>query len=495
VALVTAPSHDSATSIRHFPYPGEVSPCVRRTVTALLAGALALSHTPAAGALPHPPAQVVEATPGAASSGDSVLPRRGNGGYDVGHYDIDLRWRAATRSIAATTAVHAVATQGLSSFNLDFQDLRIRSITVDGVRATWSRKGFELTVTPRTPLAEGEEFTTVVRYAGRPRPYRHRQLGRTGWIRTRDGATALSEPFGSETWFPVNNSIRDKATYAISVNVPNRLKAASNGRLARRDVGERRTVWHWREERPMAPYLPTVSIGRFQMFRGRTESGVRLITFVDAKLGKERRARRELREIVDLMQRRFGAYPMQTSGLIIDRISVGYALETQSRPVLPGYAPGYLIAHEIAHQWFGNSVTPADWSDIWLNEGFATYAEWLYDAWRYQKPRTPHRQFRFLYDVYGPRAAFWDTPPGDPGSVRKLFSRPVYDRGAMTLQVLRERVGDRSFFRILRRWARANAHGTVSTEDFITLAERVSGKQLDRLFRDWLYTPRRPRGY
>lgn len=458
----------------------------RRTLPALLAGALALSHAPA---------QALEPTPGSASSGDSLIGGRGNGGYDVDHYDIDLRWRAASRSIAGTTAVRATATQDLSRFNLDFQDLRIRSITVGGKPAAWSRKGFELTVRPAGPIAEGERFTTVVRYAGQPQPYRHRQLGRTGWIRTRDGATALSEPYGSETWFPVNNTIRDKATYAISVDVPNRLKAASNGRLARRVVGERRTVWHWREDRPMAPYLPTVSIGRFQMFRGKTASGVPLLTFVDASLGKERRARRELREIVDLMQRRFGPYPMETSGLIIDKINVGYALETQSRPVLPGFAPGYLIAHEIAHQWFGNSVTPSDWSDIWLNEGFATYAEWLYDAWRYKKPRTPHRQFRFLYEIYGPRAAFWDTPPGDPGSVSRLFASPVYDRGAMTLQVLRERVGDRAFFRILRRWAQANAHGSVTTEDFIALAERVSGKQLDRLFEVWLYTPGKPRGY
>jgi aminopeptidase N len=441
------------------------------------------------------PAQALEPTPGSASSGDSVIPKRGNGGYDVDNYDIDLRWRAATRTIVATTAIKATATQDLSAFNLELQDLEVRDITVDGLPATWSRKGFELTVTPAAPLQDGARFTTVVRYRGKPAPYRSRQLGRTGWIRTKDGATALSEPYGSETWFPVNNTIRDKATYSISVDVPNRLKAASNGRLVRRDVGERRTVWHWRENRPMAPYLPTVSIGRYQMFRGKTASGIPLITFVDASLSKEKRARRELRSVLDFMQRKFGTYPFATSGLIIDRINVDYALETQGRPVMPGVAPGYLIAHEIAHQWFGNSVTPADWKDIWLNEGFATYAEWLYDGWRYNTPRTPHRQFRFLYRIYGPDAAFWKMPPGDPRTVGRLFSTPVYDRGAMTLHALRERVGDKAFFTILRRWARQNAGGTVRTKDFIALSERVSGKQLDRLFRVWLYVPEKPRGY
>lgn len=450
-------------------------------------GALALGSAPA-----H---AVLDPGPGSSRSGDSMLPRRGNGGYDALHYDIDLRWRAADRRIDASTVVRARARRDLSSFNLDLEGLTVQRVTVNGVPARFTRRGFELTVRPAAPVLDGQVFRTRVEYSGKPKPYRHPQLGRSGWLATRDGATALSEPIGSETWFPVNNTIRDKATYAISVDVPSRLKAASNGRLVRREVRGGRTTWHWRETRPMAPYLATVSIGKYRMYRGRTAAGVPVISFVDAKLSKQRYARRELRRIVDMMQRRFGRYPFATSGLIIDRINVGYALETQSRPVLPGVAPGYLIAHEIAHQWFGNSVTPRDWRDIWLNEGFATYAEWLYDGWRHDRPRAPHRQFRFLYDVYGPKAGFWGTPPARPGSTGKLFSGAVYDRGAMALHALRLRVGDRVFFRILRRWAREHAHGTATTKQFIRLSERVSGRQLDRLFHQWLYAPRKPRGY
>jgi aminopeptidase N len=441
------------------------------------------------------PAQALEPAPGSPSSGDSVIPERGNGGYDVGHYDIDLRWAAASRRIAATAAVRSTATQDLSAFNLELEGLTVRAVAVNGVAAEWSRRDFELTVTPTVPIPDGAPFTTRVRYDGTPAPYRHSRLGRIGWIGTRDGATALSEPFGSETWFPVNDTIRDKATYRISVDVPSGLKAASNGRLVRREARDGRTVWHWDEDRPMAPYLATVSIGRYRMFRERTAAGIPLVSFVDASLGRQRRARRELRGILDFFQRRFGRYPFATSGMIVDRINVGYALETQSRPVLPGVAPDYIIAHELAHQWFGNSVTPRDWSDIWLNEGFATYAEWLHAAWRYKAPRTPHRQFRFLYRIYGAGAAFWKVPPGDPGSVDRLFDSPVYDRGAMTLQALRERVGDKAFFTILRRWVARNAHGSVDTQDFVALAERVSGKQLDRLFRVWLYVPEKPEGY
>ena len=455
------------------------------TALALLAG---LGQVPAQGTDTVP-------TPGATGSGDSILPRRGNGGYDVSDYDVDLRWLPATRTVSATASITATATQTLSAFNLELQGLEVRAVTVNGVPATWRRDGFELTVTPTTPIPHGSEFTTLVRYRGRPGALRHPQLGRIGWIRTRDGATALSEPFGSETWFPVNSTLRDKATASVSVDVPNRLKAVSNGRLVRRVAGPRRTVWHWREDRPMAPYLAMVSIGRYDMYRSRTRRGTPLITFVDARLGREARARRELARVVDYMERRFGRYPFATSGMVLDLLHVGYALETQSRPVLPGVAPGYLIAHEIAHQWFGNSVTPRDWSDIWLNEGFATYAEWLYDGFVYRNPRTAHQQFRFLYRIYGAGNRFWKVPPGDPGTLGRLFAQPVYERGAMALHALRIRVGDRAFFTILRRWARRHAYGSATTADFVALAEEVSGKELDRLFRVWLYLPEKPRGY
>ena len=441
------------------------------------------------------PAQALEPSPGSPSSGDSVIPARGNGGYDVDHYDIALRWRASSHGIAATTSVRATARKDLSAFNLELQGLTVRDVTVDGVPAQWSRDGFEMTVTPTAPIPDGTPFTTTVTYDGTPTAYSDKELGRIGWIATKDGATALSEPYGSETWYPVNDTIHDKATYGISVDVPNGLTAASNGRLVRRDVGAQRTVWHWAENRPMAPYLSTVSIGRYRMFRGRTASGIPLLSFVDSSLGRERHARHEMRRILDFLQRTFGRYPFATSGLIVDRINVGYALETQTRPVLPGVAPGYLMAHELAHQWFGDSVTPKDWRDIWLNEGFATYAEWLHDAWRYHKPNTPRSQFRFLYRIYGAKSAFWKTPPADPGSASKLFASPVYDRGAMALQALREKVGDKAFFTILRRWGAQNAYGSVTTADFKALAERVSGRQLDRLFRVWLYLPEKPQGY
>ena len=439
-------------------------------------------------------------SPGSAGSGDSILPAWGNGGYDARHYDIDLSWRADSRTVDARTTVTAVATQNLSRFNLELRGFAVDGVTVKvgDVRqpATVRRDGAEMTVDPPVDIAKGQTFRTTVSYSGKPSARVIKHLGKTGWLSTSDGATALSEPLGSETWFPVNNTIRDKATYAIDVEVPNRLMAASNGRFAGRDVGDTRTTWKWREADPMAPYLPTVSIGRYRMFRSAMDHGrIPLVTFVDTKLGRQAEARRTLPRVIRFLERTFGRYPFQSSGMVIDRIDVGYALETQSRPVMPFRAPSYLITHEIAHQWVGNSVTPRDWKDIWLNEGFATYTEWLWDAERFDKPATPQRQFDFLYEIYGPKSSFWETPPANPGSVNKLFALPVYNRGAMALQALRMRIGSHDFRTVLHRWAQQNAGRTVTTGDFKTLAERVSGRQLDGLFRTWLYVPEKPKGY
>jgi aminopeptidase N len=151
------------------------------------------------------------------------------------------------------------------------------------------------------------------------------------------------------------------------------------------------------------------------------------------------------------------------------------------------------MVHELAHQWFGDSVTPRDWGDIWLNEGFATYAEWL---WRgAHGGRGPEATFRRLYTSHPAGTSFWRPAPAALYNRADLFGTPVYDRGAMTLQALRDRVGTKTFFAILKSWAHNYWHGTATTDDFIRLAERLSGKQLDPLFQDWLYTPSRPTGY
>jgi Peptidase family M1 domain/Peptidase M1 N-terminal domain len=199
-------------------------------------------------------------------------------------------------------------------------------------------------------------------------------------------------------------------------------------------------------------------------------------------------------EIVDFLSEEFGPYPFATAGGIVDDVELGFALENQTRPI---YSPVFwaagqgdiVVVHELAHQWYGDSLAVAAWKHIWLNEGFATYAEWLWSE--HEGLGTAQENFEGLYNAIPADDPFWSVIVGNPGRA-SLFDFAIYGRGAMTLQQLRLAVGDDDFFEILRRWARSHAGGNVKTGQFIALSERVSGKNLDELFDTWLFTPGKP---
>ena len=433
--------------------------------------------------------------PGSTRSGDSLFPFAGNGGYDVRHYRVVLGYRPKHNRIEAVTTVRARAEHGLSSFSLDLSGLRVQSVYVDGRSADFARHGHELVITPATPVRGA--FTTSVSYGGHPRRHTDPDGSSEGWIRTPDGATALGEPVGTMTWIPVNNTPRDKARYTFKVTAPSRLAVAANGLLTRRIRHERVATWTWHERVPMASYLAMVSIGRYHMFhssmRSITGRRIPIWSFEQRSLPAQQRARGLLPRIIRFEERHFGAYPMRSVGIVAHKLDVGYALETQDRPVFPGPVPAIVLVHELAHQWYGDSVTLRDWVDIWLNEGFATYAEWL---WRdaHGGP-SPSATFHRLYRKNGPNAKLWSPAPASFSDPADLFGAPSYERGSMTLQALREQVGSRDFFRILRTWAREHRHAGASTREFIALSERISGQNLHTLFKDWLFTASRPVGY
>jgi aminopeptidase N len=433
-------------------------------------------------------------TPGAAGAGDPVNPLAGNGGYQVEDYAIQMRIKPRAGWVAATVTVTARATQALSRFNLDFRRLRITRLEVDGAEAAFSRRGGELIVTPTAPIADGAGFEVEVAYRGRPRTIRRPHAFAAGWFRSDDGTLVASQPFGSPGWFPCNDTLLDRATYSFRLTVPRRLKAIANGTLERVTRGGGLATFEWRADDPMLTYLATVATGRFRLRRGRP-AGIPSLTAVDPR--EARASRRGLRRtpgILRLFARRFGPYPFGSVGAVVDHIpSLSIALETQTRPVYPEAPGGVIIAHELAHQWFGDSVAIRRWGDIWLNEGFATYAEWMWLGSR--GGHGPAKQFNAILRLV-PRFVtdFWKPPPGRPGR-RQLFALSVYVRGAMTLEALRRRVGTATFREILRRWATEHLGGNVTTEEFIALAEQESGRQLDRLFRVWLYKRGKPRSW
>ncbi|HEY9376426.1 MAG TPA: M1 family aminopeptidase [Jiangellaceae bacterium] len=643
-----------------------------------------------------------EFTPGAPGIGDPYFPLDGNGGYDVQHYRLDVTYDPDTDVLTGEATIWARATQNLFSFNLDFSGLTIRSITVSGRPADWSRDGDELTVTPRGGLREGRTFKVVVRYDGVPETLEDG----SGFIHTDDGALVLGEPHVSDTWFPVNDHPIDKASYTISITVPEGLEAISNGVLKSERTRRGMTTWTWDAKEPMAPYLVMMAIGEFDV-RAYRDDGIRFwdaldpdlfvspeprtgeqfawsqasepsykrlsrtisvpaggaqlsfwvtrdteanwdFMFVEAhsvgeddwttledlnghtsqdtgfvcpywfglhpflehyqtasgddtcrptgttgewwaasgasdgyeqwtvdlsayagtdvevsityasddviqftgvfvddivvstgegstsfeddgdtfdgwtvpgapegsepnpndwivitaeetpptigEVAEQSFARQP--EIIDFLEGIFGPYPFSAGGGVVDDwAELGFALETQTRPI---YAQGFfgdpisgdsVVVHELAHQWVGDYLTVERWQHIWLNEGFATYMEWLWSE--REGLGTAQEIFDFYASVIPADDPFWEVIIGDPGP-ELLFDIAIYYRGAMTLHALRLEIGDDDFFELLRRWVATQAGGHVTTDEFIALAERISGQQLDDLFDVWLFTPEKP---
>ncbi len=434
-------------------------------------------------------------SPGATGIGDPYVPGEGNGGYRVSRYLIDLRFHPGTDRIQATTEIRARATQGLSQLNFDLYGLTVTAVTVDGRPATFSRAPRELIVRPVRGVPAGHSFTVSVSYRGRPRILDDPNLGESGWFNTKDGATVVGEPEAGMFWFPVNEHPSDKALIKVSATVPEGLTAVSNGLPLHPPATHRGwTTFTWSSKHPMASYLATLSIGKFRIHTFRSSTGLRIRNYVDPSLPRSAdRSLDRAGEIIDFFENRFGAYPFEAAGGIADNYTSYYALENQTRPTYDRATVAWggltrTVAHELAHQWYGDSVALRRWKDIWLNEGFATYAEWMWRA--HDGGPSVGAQFGKAYSVKA-TSAFWSRTVTDPGYAH-LFDGPSYDRGAMALHALRLEVGSTTFFKILRAWATQNKDGHGTTAQFEELAEQQAAVPLGSLFDTWLRLPSKP---
>lgn len=449
------------------PRPTRLLPCL--LLTAVLAGALA----PAAGA-----------------GGEPFFPRSGNRGYDVSSYDVRLNYRPGSGMLRAEATIAATATQGLSRFSLDLDGLTVSAVSVNGAAAKFSRGGGKLKVTPPQRIAPGAAFETVVAYSGKPRPVVDPDGTSEGWNRTEDGAFAVGEPVGTAGWLPCNNTLNDKATFSFELTVPAGLAAVANGRLESVERGPKLASFRWREGAPMAPYLALVDIGKGKLVRSRAD-GLPLWTLVDPHYADHQRALQAVPEAIRFFSRVYGPYPFDSAGSVIDYApELGYALETQSRPIY-AFAPDVTtVAHETAHQWFGDSVSIRNWPEIWLNEGLATWSQWYYQE--HHGGPTVAKTFDRLYATPASQKKFWNPPSAHPGTPQHLFGYSVYARGGLAVQALRSEIGTAALLETLRRWAAEHRHGNATIPQFEALAEEVSGKRLARFFKRWLDEPGKP---
>ncbi|MER5932164.1 M1 family metallopeptidase [Streptomyces sp. NPDC002054] len=442
------------------------------------------------------PASAANSGPGAAGIGDPYYPASGNGGYDVSHYDLRLQYQPKTDQLEGTATLLATAKQDLSRFNLDF-GLKVSEVRVNGVKAKFATSGTqELEVTPAAPLAKNKPLTVVVKYAGKPSELK--VDGWTAWHRTPDGGVAAQEPDSAIWWFPSNDHPLDKATFDVSVNVPDGTQAISNGVLQSQSSKLGWTRWNWRSNKPQATYLATLAIGKFDITTDKTASGLPILNAYSKDLGDNDGAARasieRTGEVAEWLEGVFGPYPFNALGGYVPNVTSGYALETQTRPF---YSPRQfanganvsVVVHELAHQWYGDSVSVDHWKDIWVNEGFARYSQWLWSE--KEGEGTAQELADWVYATRPAEDPFWQVKPGDPGPDNQ-FHLAVYDRGALALQALRNEIGDEKFFAILKGWPTERKYGNAKVNDFVRYAERVSGKPLAELFETWLYTAGKP---
>jgi aminopeptidase N len=444
------------------------------------------------------PAVALAAAHGAQGAGDPYFPYQGNGGYDVGHYNLRLSYDPATRRLRGKARIKAVTTERLATFDLDFRRaLQVQSVRVNRHAASFTQPANlkqELVVRPMHRLAKGKPFVVVVRYAGTPQAVTDPDGSLEGWVPTKDGAFVVGEPQGSPGWFPCNDTPRDKATYDFRVRVPHGLTAVANGDLVSTKSKHGWTKFHWHNAEPMSTYLATATVGKFRVHTGVTPGGVPYYVALDPTVAKRSRAVVDkLPAVTDYLASLYGPYPFSSTGVIVDNApKVGYALETQTKPIYDSPPDELTLAHEAAHMYFGDSVTLKKWRDIWLAEGFAEFSSWMWSE--HSGDKTAQQFFDGFYKKKA-KNSIWEPPPGRPGGPADLFDNSVYERGAMTLQALRVKLGNGPFFDLLRSWHAAHRHGNATEHGFRRFAEKRTGVELTHFFNVWLVHPTKPKSW
>ncbi|WP_280714597.1 M1 family metallopeptidase [Kitasatospora sp. MAP5-34] len=443
---------------------------------------------------------------------DPYFPTHGDARYRVHRYELVLDYRPGPNRLAGSARISAVAgTSGAGSaagpgaageplreFALDLAEFRVGRVLVDGKAVHYTHRAGKLRIRPAKPLPAGAAFTVEVHYSGNPRPVRS-QWGGLGWEELTDGALVASQPVGAPSWYPCNDRPADKATYLISITTPSPYTVVVGGRLLTRTTHASSTTWVFEQAAPTSSYLVTVSIGHYQTVllteadpaAGRVPQTAylpaRLLPEFTYDFGRQTR-------MMPFFESMFGRYPFGEYAVVVADEELDVPVEAQGVATFgTNHVDGTrsserLVAHELAHQWFGNSVSIADWRHIWLNEGFAKYAEWLWSE--HVGGRTAAGHAAVAHTLLSGLSQ--DLRLADPGK-KLMFDDRLYERGGLTMHALRRALGDAAFFQMIKDWAAIHRHGVVSTAEFTAHAgQYAAGGSLDGFFDAWLWEPGLP---
>ena len=426
-----------------------------------------------------------------ASFGDPLFDGLGNGGYDVQHYDLEVdttsNAQADEGAIDGLATITLLPTEDLSVFHLDLEFLTVESVVVNGAPAAFDHQGRELIITPSSPLTSGNEATVKVSYHGTPVPLEDEgDIFKLGWQSEEWGSYVVSEPLGAANWYPNNDHPGDKATFEISITVEQGQVGIGSGSLIEQSSGEGTETFVYSMPYPMATYLASVVTGDFVIDERAGPDGVRIRNVLYAPDADELRPilDRTTFQMLEMYSALFGPYPFDNYGVVAVPEPLGFALENQTLSVFGVDTITYdsifteqILAHELAHQWFGDAVSLAEWDDIWLNEGFATWADayWM---------ESNGQEFFSILDQYNSSSELGPLKGLDAAS---LFDENVYVRGGLTLEALRRTVGDDAFFGFLQDWVAAHSGGTASTADFLAMVDQKFGEDAQQLMKAWIF--------
>lgn len=420
---------------------------------------------------------------------DPFFPTYGNDGYDVLHYDLDLVTDPVANTLEGKAKLEIKATKQLTSFQLDLYKLGVQKVTVDGDRAEFSQTEDKLTIEPKRAIPDGRPFKVVIQYGGTPTPIPDptapgQDILPLGWLTFKKGTYALSEPVGASSFFPCNDEPTDRATFSFSITVAKPYRAVANGLHTRTDDLGASQRFYYEMREPMTTWLATVQVNKYEVF-DQNAAGIPVTHYVTKKVTDAQID--ELLKVpkyIDWMKDLVAPYPFQNYGSItVDDPKLYYALETQTVSTYPfDFIDQAVLVHELAHQWFGNSMSVAEWRDLWIAEGFVTYFEFLYPF--RNKPEKFDAQMRAIHQY------LIDNNVGSAvvDNGEQIFSDRTYYRGSVTLYALKLQVGDAKFWEILRNFYDRYKYKSTTSADFIDIAVEVSGdKSVKKLLKAWLY--------
>lgn len=433
--------------------------------------------------------------------GDSLFPHLGNPGYDVLSYDVGFTYHGNNKPLDAVTTIDALTTEPLDRINLDFDRGTVRTVDVNGLRADFATADEDLVVEAPGRLPAGVPLHITVRHTSDPSGDRNSG----GWVRTSDGLAMANQADAAHRVFPSNDHPADKAYFTFRVTAPKELTVVANGLPAGKVLHGSSTTWTYRTAHPMATELAQVSIGRSTVLERTGPHGLPVRDVVPAADAKVlERWLKKTPEQLEWMERQVGPYPFETYGLLVADTKTGFELETQTLTlfersvfasgIYPEWYVESLMVHELAHQWFGDSVSPQSWSDLWLNEGHASW----YEA-RYAEEHAKRPLERRMRDAYT-RSDSWRAAGGlparpaapAPGEKISIFRPAVYDGSALVLYALRQEIGEPAFDQLERRWVSTHRDSTATTKDFVRLASQIAGRDLTTFFHGWLYGTKTP---